>query len=385
MNAPCALTTQPVASDGLITISPDSFLKISGKFCSFLNDASGMIEIQLSGRMGFIHIVPSFDIAASESGRSREYLKHPFKAATNMSLQDGSFSITTKFTREGKPGLYTLYLIADGQIMLSRRIFHPKTSIQVASKFFPQSFQKELVKCQNTYMRSDVCYAMKPFSTVTGSEFSPSIRLTYLEKVPELADRWHAGISDVQARLYILPINFTESLSISAPNFPPNALSYLSQNSGIVSFSEITVSHMSSTSASLQYFAEQTKIHFTAPGSKEETAVQRNASSEYIKYLDVMRECSIPTCSVVQITKFPSPYFTPYPAAYEMLGVNEDLDIRASIFDSEFVFQSSEDIVVCAIFIKRHLWENGLRHPSNTYEGSRVCNQNSVTGDHNKC
>ncbi len=383
MNAPCSLTTQPVGSDGIITLIPDSFLKITGSFCSYLNDASGMIQVRLSGRVGFLHIEPSFDITALESGRSREYFMHPFNATTSMSLEDGSFSLMTKFTREGQPGMYTLYFVADGQIMLSRRLFHPRNLIQVVSQFFPRSAQRELLKCQKSYSRLDVCYAFGPFSASVGSELSPSIRLTNLQSVPELADRWHVGISDIQARLYILPTNFTESLSISAPNFPPNSLSYLSQDSGIISFPEIFVSHMSSSPASLQYFVEQRKIRFTAPEIKEEIAVERNASLEYFKFLDVMRECSIPTCSVVQITKFPSTYVAPFPAAYQLLGVNEDLDIRATIYDSDFSFQSSEFIVLCTIFIKRHLWETGLRYPSNSYEGSRVCNQNSITGERN--
>jgi hypothetical protein len=380
MNAPCAVKTQPAESNGLVTVLPGTFLKFSGKFCSFLNDASGMIEVALARRIGFIHIIPSFDITALDSGRSREYFKHPLNATTGLSKADGSFSITTKFTGEGQPGAYTLFFVADGQIMLSRRLFFPKTSVEVASKFFPRSFQSELLKCKKLYLRLDPCYNMEPFSMSIGSEFSPSIRLTRLNKVPELIDAWHAGISGIQARLYILPTNFTESLAISAPNFPPNSLSFMSQESGIISFPEVAVSHLGSAPVSLQYFAEQAKIRFSAPGSNVETAVQRKPSFEYNKYLDVLRECGIPTCSVVQVTKFPSAYLTPFPAAYQLLGVNEDLDIRASIFDSEFSFQRSELLVLCAIFIKRHLWENGLRYPSNSYQGSRVCNQNFPTG-----
>jgi hypothetical protein len=381
MNAPCSVSTQPVAIDGLIPISPDGFLELSGKFCSFVNDASGNVELRLPGRIGFIHIVPLFDIAVLDSLRSREHVKQPLNGTTSVSLADGAFTIMTKFTSEGQPGLYHLYFIADGQIMLSRKLLFPKTIVHVASMFLPRSVQNQLLLCQKLFLRRDACYAIEPFSTVLGSENSPSIRLTIKEGAPELADKWHVGIANVQTRLYILPNNFTESRAISAPNFLPNSLSFLSEESGVVSFPEMAVSHLSSSPSSLQYFAEQTKIQIEMATSKTETVVQQNSSSKHDEFMSALLECDIPTCSALQITKLPTKYSNPFPAPYELSGVNEDLDIRATIFDSEFSFQTSELIVICAIFIKRHLWEQGLRYPSNAYQGSRVCNKNSPSGN----
>ncbi len=384
MNAPCAFKIEPVESksDGLITVLPDQFLSLSGKFCSFVNEASGTIEFGVSRRVAFIHIVPSFDIAVLDSARSREYFKHPFNATSSVSHADGTFKLITKFTSEGQPGTYTLYLIADGQIMLSRKLFFPRKNLQVASMFLPRSVQNQLLECQKLFLRSDACHVVQPFSSMLGAHHSPSIRLTNIERIPELIDFWHVGIADVQTRLYILPNNFTESQSFLAPNFVPNSLSFLSQESGIVSFPEVIVSHVSSSPSSLQYFAEQARIQIQAPTSKiTETGVQQKASLEYGKYIVSLHECGIPTCSVVQLTKLPITFYKPFPAPHQVLGVNEDLDIRASIFDSEFSLQTSELIVMCAVFIKRHLWEHGLRHPSNAYQGSRVCNQNSPSGE----
>ena len=378
MNTPCSFQTQPVVSDGVIQVLPDTVLKVSGKFCTFLNDPTGTIELGLAKKVGYVHIVPSFDISVLESGRSREYFKHPLKATTTVSLQDGSFSLMTKFTSEGVSGLYTFYFIADGQIMSSRKLLFSKTGFDLASLFFPSSVQSQFLECQRSFSQLDACYAVEPFSSMKGSEHSPSIRLTKLETSPLLVDGvWQVGVADMQARLYILPDNFTESIAVSAPNFPPNSLSYLSEESGIVAFPDVTVSYVSSFPSSLQYFAEQTKIQILA-GSK--TGVQRKPSSEYTRYLNSLRECGIPTCSVVQTTKLPTTFATPFPTSHPMLAVNEDLDITASIFDSNFLFQKSEMIVMCAIFIKRHLWESGLRDPSSSYQGSRVCNRNSPSG-----
>jgi hypothetical protein len=377
MNAPCSFQTQPVTTDGVIKVLPGTFLKLSGKFCTFLNDPTGINELALANKTGYIHIVPSFDISVLESGRSREYFKHPLNATTTVSLADGSFSLITKFTSEGLPGMYTLYFMADGRIMSSRKLLFSQTDFDMASLFFPSSVQSQFLQCQISFLQLDACYALEPFSSMKGSEHSPSIRLTKLETAPELADKWHVGVANMQTRLYILPVNFTESVTVSAPNFPPNSLSFLSEDSGIMAFSEVTVSYLSSFPSSLQYFAEQTKIQILA-GSK--TGIQRKPSSEYTRYLNSLRDCGIPTCSVIQTTNIPTTYMTPSPTAYPMLAVNEDLDISASIFDSEFSFQKSEIIVICAIFIKRHLWDSGLRYPSNAYQGSRVCNQNSPTG-----
>ena len=139
-----------------------------------------------------------------------------------------------------------------------------------------------------------------------------------------------------------------------------------------------------SCARSLKRCCEQSKIQIEAATNQSEASVQRNVSSKHFDYLIALQECGIPTCSAVQVTKFPTEYSTPFPAPYQLMGVNEDLDIRASIFDSEFSLQTSELIVMCAIFIKRHLWENGVRHPSNAYQGSRVCNQNSPSGQLHK-
>jgi hypothetical protein len=380
MNAPCAVKAQPAESDGIITILPESFLQISGRFCSFINDQTGTIELGLAGRAGYIHIIPTFDVSILESERSREYLKHPLNATTSLSLADGSFMIMTKFTSEGQSGIYTLHFIADGQIMLSKTLRFPKTQVDAASAFFPRSVQNQMLQCQSSFSQLDACFVMEPYSSLIGSEHSPSIRLTKLVRVPELVGSWHEGIADLQTRLYILPTNFTESWGITTPNFPPNGLSYLSQDSGIFSFPEVTVSHMASNPSSLQYFVEKRKIQFSPLTRNLEIFVQRNISFERKKYLDALTECSVPSCSVVQITRFPSSYSMPFPASYRSYGVNEDLDIRASIFDAEYLLQKNEFIVICAIFIKRHLWEHGLRFPSNSYQGSRVCNKNSPTG-----
>ena len=380
MNAPCVFTTLPAASNDLITLSPGMFLRISGKFCTYRTDSSGMIETNVAGRIGFFHIVPSFDIAVLDSGRSREYFKHPWNASTSVSRVDGSFTASTKFTSDGRSGIYTLYFIADGQIMLSKKLFFAKTAIGVASFFLPRSVQGQMLQCKKSLSRADACYYMEPFSSVIGAEYSPSIRLTQLAKVPQLIDSWHVGIADMQARLYFLPVNFTESLGFSAPNFQPNALSFLSQDSGVISFPEVSVSHLRSSQLKLQYFAEQTKIKIT-PVSNSELPVECDATPEYSNYMDALQACNIPSCAILQVTKTPRTYSTPYPSQYPFLGVLEDLDIGASIFNSSFALQTSDFIVICAIFIKRHLWESGLSYPSNSYQGSRVCNKNSPTGD----
>jgi len=380
MNAPCGFTTLPAASNDLIMISQNTFLKLSGTFCTYLSDASGTILTQLAGRIGYVHIVPTFDVAILDSGRSREYLKHPCNASTTVSLRDGSFTLITKFTSGGMPGIYILYFISDGQVMLSKRIFFPKTIINMASIFFPRSVQGRLLQCKESFSRADACYLMEPFSSLIGSEHSPSIRLTQRGKIPGLIDIWHVGIADVQARLYFLPVNFTERRGFPAPNFSPNSLSFLSQDSGVVSFPEVTVSHLRSSQLTIQYFAEQTKIQVTLV-SKAEVPVECSGISEYSKYMDGLQECNIPTCSIVQVTKTPNTYTTPYPSQYPLMGVLEDLDIQASVFDSEFALQTSDLLVICAVFIKRHLWENGLSYPSDSYQGSRVCNKNSPTGD----